>query len=508
MLMLVGTETNTALQFAQQIQFRLQRYGHSSRLLLADDVDVIRDCSFVVSTYGQGEMPKTIKKLWARLMKKDAPRVNATIFIYGVGDSFYTHYNYAAKKLYRRLIQLGAKAKLVLGDLQDGYASTLKEFSDLIIGTLPVGEFQSIMYKYDLSAGDAVETLEFTNYEQLCVQENKRLTPEDHFQETRHIEFSTNLENVPGDVLNIIPEALNDEVDEVLRLTNWDKDVIWQIRNGYEQCPSNLQKAFSIFCILKYIVDIHALPGPSFFYTLYTSCQELQIERKEEILSRLLALSEFDPMYTLYVSKPKRTCVEVLSDFQDIAKHLDSRHIFDLFPLHQPRQFSIASCKEGQFDLCVALVKYRSIMKLERRGLCTHFLKSLKIGQKVWCKLEKHPLRTKYPLLMIATGTGIAVPRAILHYHQKLHEIDNLDKNLLIFGCRYPDKDNYYKDEFESCIDYRPVYSRVDKIYVQDKFNSILPRLENYKNIIITGSKNLQDFQDIIKVKGVQYEIW
>ena len=504
MLLLVGTETNTAFKFAQQVQFQLQRHGLCSEIKMANEQLNITECAFIVSTYGQGEMPFSIKKLWALLMRQTAEKVSCNITIYGVGDSFYTHYNYAAKKLCRRLEQLGATVKLILGDVQQGYASTLREFVDHLLSKYESSCDLGDMFKYTLQHSKIHDSIEYPDFKRLPVVKNQRLTPIDHFQKTHHIELKTDLSNVPGDVLNIMPISFQHEIEQVLDLTNWKRDQTFAISSGFDQCPGFIQKSFSIEYILKYIVDIHTIPGPAFFYTLYRTCLTLEgIDRKEEVSARLLALSEFDNMYTLYVSKPKRTAVEVLQDFPDIARYLLPLNIFDLFPLHAPRQFSIASCKTGQMDLCVAIVDYATNLKTNRKGLCTHYLSNLEIGAFVWCKLESHPLRIKEPMFMIATGTGIAIPRAIVQYLG--HKASS---STLLFGCRYPDKDAYYKDELEGKVEYLPVYSRIDNKYVQEKYKENDFKLEKYKNIIITGSRNLQDFQDIIKLRGVQYEIW
>eukprot|EP00835_Amoeboradix_gromovi_P001431 NODE_65_length_23997_cov_0.327601.p3 type:complete len:504 gc:universal NODE_65_length_23997_cov_0.327601:10848-9337(-) len=503
MILLVGTETNTAYKFAQQIQFQLQRKGHASEIKMANEQLIISDCAFIVSTYGQGEMPSSMKKLWARIMRRNADRIQANISIYGVGDSFYQQFNYAAKKLNRRLQQLGANVVLVLGDSQQGYASSLRMFCDHLLSKFDVHNDLGDMYKYNLDISDSQDSISYPNYIQLRVQVNNLLTPKDHFQKTHHIEFTTELLNLPGDVLNIMPISLTNEVEKVLQLTTWRRDELYKISNGYDTCPGYLLKSFSIEYILQYIVDIHTQPGPSFFYTLYRTSLLLKIDRKTEIADRLLALSEFDNMYTLYVTNPKRTAVEVLQDFPSIVKHLDPRHIFDLFPLQAPRQFSIASCKAGQMDICVAVVEYATSLKTKRLGACTQYLANLAAGDFVWCKLESHPLRVKAPVLMIATGTGIAIPRAIVQ-----HLENSSNSSTLIFGCRYPEKDAYYKEELESKVKYIPVYSRVHHKYVQEVYNDLKMDLGQFANIVITGSKNLQDFQDLIKLKGVQYEIW
>ena len=505
MRLIVGTETNTALIFAQQIQFQLIKHGQSVDIVMGNELENCKEifgCSFILSTYGQGEMPSSIIKLWMQLMSKNPPSINGTVCIYGVGDSFYNQYNYAAKKLNRRLQQLGINTKLVLGDSQQGYTSTLREFTELLLSQLGKETIREDLSKFVVQLSDKlVIPINYLDYEQLELIVNKRLTSKDHFQSTHHLELKTTTSNVPGDILAIIPQSIPSEVQLVLELTGWDPELSIKLENGIQTVPSYLSGSYSIEYILTHIVDIHALPGPSFFYVLYQAGKDLELERKTEILNRLLALSDFDDMYTLYISKPKRTAVEVLIDFESIVRHVNCKFIFDLFPFHSPRQFSIASCLPNQFDLCIAVVQYKTTMKTDRIGLCTTYLKNTKENDLIWCKLIKNPIRVKAPLLMIATGTGVAIPRAIMH------QIGSSLQSIFIFGCRLPNVDDYYKNEFEQ-LNYIPVYSRIDNMYVQDKYEALNIDLNNFKNIVITGSKNLQDFQTKIKLKGVQYEIY
>lgn len=66
---------------------------------------------FVVSTTGQGEVPKNGRKFWKGLLRRQLPpgclaAVQFTTF--GLGDSSYSKFNWAARKLHKRLEQLGA----------------------------------------------------------------------------------------------------------------------------------------------------------------------------------------------------------------------------------------------------------------------------------------------------------------------------------------------------------------------------------------------------------------
>jgi sulfite reductase alpha subunit-like flavoprotein len=78
---------------------------------------------FLVSTSGQGELPANMRKNWRKLLNARIPAnwlSSLKIACFGLGDSSYQKYNFAVKKLARRLSQLGADQVLstALGDDQ------------------------------------------------------------------------------------------------------------------------------------------------------------------------------------------------------------------------------------------------------------------------------------------------------------------------------------------------------------------------------------------------------
>lgn len=67
--------------------------------------------AFLVSTTGDGEIPTSMVTFWRFLLIKDLPtdslsKVKFTLF--GLGDSSYSKFNYAGRKLRSRLLQLSA----------------------------------------------------------------------------------------------------------------------------------------------------------------------------------------------------------------------------------------------------------------------------------------------------------------------------------------------------------------------------------------------------------------
>ena len=62
---------------------------------------------FIVSTTGDGEMPQSMKSFWNFLAIKDLPKdsLKAVRFsVFGLGDSSYSKFNYAGRKLRSRIL--------------------------------------------------------------------------------------------------------------------------------------------------------------------------------------------------------------------------------------------------------------------------------------------------------------------------------------------------------------------------------------------------------------------
>jgi sulfite reductase alpha subunit-like flavoprotein len=64
--------------------------------------------------------------------------------------------------------------------------------------------------------------------------------------------------------------------------------------------------------------------------------------------------------------------------------------LVEMFAPIKPRSFSIASSpKSGKLEVLVAVVEYRTILKVTRKGLCSNWLKKLKIDDRIWLGLKK-----------------------------------------------------------------------------------------------------------------------
>ena len=100
-------------------------------VLAMDDYEVTelpnaRRVVFVTSTMGQGDPPANVRLFWRFLLRKSLPADSLSrlaFACFGLGDSHYQKYNVVAKKLAKRLLNLGARPILDLGLGDDQHPS-------------------------------------------------------------------------------------------------------------------------------------------------------------------------------------------------------------------------------------------------------------------------------------------------------------------------------------------------------------------------------------------------
>ncbi|KAB1209832.1 NADPH-dependent diflavin oxidoreductase 1 [Morella rubra] len=138
LLILYATQTGNALDAAERVAREAERRACLVKLLSMDEYDVSSlpyegTVIFVVSTTGQGDTPDPMKVVfWRFLLQRHLSKdwlEGVCYGVFGLGDSGYQKYNFVAKKLDKRLSDLGAMAIVEkgLGDDQhpSGYEAAL-----------------------------------------------------------------------------------------------------------------------------------------------------------------------------------------------------------------------------------------------------------------------------------------------------------------------------------------------------------------------------------------------
>lgn len=124
---LYGSQTGTAQDLAEYVWRESKRFYFTGTVTSMDKYNIPdlineRFMVFVCSTTGQGDEPDNMKSFWKCLLRKSLPSdlLNGLhCAVLGLGDSSYEKFNFVAKRLNKRLQQLGAKILIPIGLCDD-----------------------------------------------------------------------------------------------------------------------------------------------------------------------------------------------------------------------------------------------------------------------------------------------------------------------------------------------------------------------------------------------------
>jgi sulfite reductase alpha subunit-like flavoprotein len=330
--------------------------------------------------------------------------------------------------------------------------------------------------------------------------ENKRMTPLDHWQDVRQLTFVLSDENAydPGDIVNIWPKNFPEDVQTLIDLQGWadvaDKLVTFvPTAPDFYAADNLLSEVPGLFPphdptlrdLLIHNLDFTAIPNRFFFETISHSTND-PMHRE-----RLLDFT--NPAYTDefydYTSRPRRSILEVLQDFPSVK--LPWQRVCHYFPLIRPRKFSICSGGtlknrhlkgEMKFQLLVAIVKYKTVLKKVRQGLCSRYLAALPARTRLQISFSESKLghdicRPDRPLILVGPGTGIAPCRSLIWERANYNiegNVKHIADSILFYGGRNKEKDYFYENEWAfphlRLTNVYTAFSRdqKEKIYVQD----------------------------------------
>ncbi|XP_014607218.1 PREDICTED: NADPH-dependent diflavin oxidoreductase 1-like [Polistes canadensis] len=562
---LYASETGTAQDVAEQIWKRAKRKGLNSMVSALDDYDLtnfgLEDLMvFVVATTGQGDPPDNMKQFWRFLLRKSLPPSmlsNVRYGVIGLGDSSYKKFNFAAKKLNKRLAQLGGIELLPIGladdqhDLGIDAVLTLwvKKFWEKIASIYNIPEIsihdnvEGIIERYKVTVLDDhkekslmetahyLETDIYTREMDLkndmkigTVIDNIRTTAEDHFQDVRLIKIlKEDIIYEPGDIIYVRPKNSLKQIEKFFNVLNDNNillypDMIVQVSKKEIKVPYVLRQTLTLGEIVAQYWDLSYKPRRSTFEVLH---QISENDLEKEKLHEFTIPSGQEELYN-YVNRPRRNIIEVLADFPHTTSKLNIQILFEIMSPIKPRAFSIASSMrstKNEIHILVAVVNYKTKILERRLGLCSNWLANLKVNSKIifWIRKGTFIFPSNVPKILIGPGTGIAPFRSLLLEEAATKQ--DLSTCLLFFGCRYKEKDYHCKEDFINLarttdLKLFSAFSRdqEDKIYVQHiiRENKSLcwEFLQNGANIYLAGSsKNMpnnvrDEFIDLIKENG------
>ncbi|OBT69267.1 hypothetical protein VE03_02025 [Pseudogymnoascus sp. 23342-1-I1] len=583
-LILYASETGTSEDAAHLLGGIAQRLRFATRVAAMDgggvNVNELRKYTIVVlaiSTTGQGDLPANGRKLWKSLLRRSIPagylrHVDFTTF--GFGDRSYAKFNWAARKVHRRLQQLGANEFYARGEGDEqheegtdgafvpwslGFKKHLVENYPLPGGIEPIPDEEYLPPKYILKilnpetdldtqaqnetspnmnegindpchkepfdAADLItdetpppdDILEIPGHRVLTLTKNIRITSDDHFQDVRHLalEIEGNIRYQPGDILTLYPKNFPADVNSLIALQNWasiaDKPLAVIDSAAHPTSPPFTAALLDLHFpvgrpptlrdLLTHNLDITAIPRRSFL----GACAHFTTDETHKTKLQEFSNPAFTDEYFDYTTRPRRSILEILHDFPTIQ--LPFAHALALLPRLRGRQFSISSGgalrqpngnETTIFHLTIALVRYRTVLRKIRQGVCSRYIASLQPGALLAATLSDGSLNVTAedslllhrPLLLIAPGTGVAPMRSLiwerdqlLTQEDELRAIEVGDENVaaevpraktvLVFGGRNRKGDFLYEHEWQDYklgVDVLVAWSRDqrEKVYVQD----------------------------------------
>lgn len=573
---LYGSQTGNAEDMAKRIGRKAKYLGYRILVEAIDDFPLKmlpkQNLSiFVCSTTGHGQEPENMKNFYNFIRRRDLPNdclSSLKFAVYGLGDSSYAKFNYVSKILFKRLVGCGAKPiqELVLGDEQhelgcDGIIypkldelwqklediSCLSKIGDSLAivenddsDLMPANSYEAaLLTDCDLSPEHPRDEFRRDFIERYKMKTayctlNQRLTPDTHFQDTRHLAFRSDedIKYEPGDVCVILPANSDTNVKQFIETLNLNpnqrfsltkKDANYMVNYLYDFIPDGLR----IIDLVKYYLDIQSVPKRSFFEYLWPfSDNELERNKLKEFAST----EGQEEMYE-YCVQPKRNILEVLLDFPQTVKNIKFEYIFDLIPPIKPRSFSIASSLSAhphEIHLLVGVVEYRTRMRQPRKGLCSNYLAQIAPVDSIDSnqtslnsRLRFFIARTSFklpkddstPIIMVGPGLGLAPFRSFIEDRSSRKDRasgqETTGYNHLFFGCRYHKADFYFEGELlqyvkEDALEMRVAYSREgSKEYVQDLMkgeSELIYTLIMKKGAILYVAGNSKLPEDIRKV--------
>ncbi|KZM23568.1 NAPDH-dependent diflavin reductase [Ascochyta rabiei] len=488
-LVLYGSETGNAQDVAQEMGRLAERLRFDTEVAELNAVSLKQLLHhhlvlISISTTGQGDLPPNSQLFWkalrsARLRPGCLQRMRFASF--GLGDTSYPKYNWAHRKLYNRLVQLGAQPICDRGESDeqhpegiDGsflpWTTTLRhrllEEYPLPEGTDPIPDNVLLDPKWLLdyadkndaataddhavpqTNGDTVDVpsgdlLDVPGGHTANITSNERVTPTTHWQDVRHLTLDIEGSHayVPGDVLTIYPKNFPSDVDQFLAIMDWtpiaDRRIHFTPSSPAVAPTARLPiptfsstSTTTLRQLLTNNLDILSIPRRSFFAQLahYTN--------DEFHKARLLEFTDpeyIDELYD-YTTRPRRSILEVLQEFESVK--IPWQRVCSIIPTLRGRQFSIASAmteipatesgdgKSTRVELLIAIVKYKTVIKRIRQGVATRYIASFRPSQKITVSLSRGGLgvtqkELERPVVMVGPGTGVAPMRALIQQRMR-----------------------------------------------------------------------------------------
>jgi len=434
-----------------------------------DQVAHIRNMLIAVSTHGEGDPPAVVEDFYNFMHSPDAPSMKGARFsVLALGDSSYKDYCKTGHDFRKRLLELGSEeiSPLVECDIdyEENAMNWVREavasFENILpkTGIINEKEFAFEINKIE-TGSDGVYYAE--------VKDIQLLTSPDFLKRTFHLVLSVEKfasSFFPGDSFGIYAHNSRLLVDKLLKNLRFDGTHALIDGKSRKLLKEALISDYEITVITPVVVEKYAELIQSNELTAFISDK-----------SMLGLYCETSDVLDLVTDFPSEISPE---DFVSILRKLN------------PRLYSVANSPQvfpDEVHFTVGLMEYEHKNR-RHSGVCTtYFSDRINIGDTIPVFLEANENfritdEDSKPVIMIATGTGIAPFRGFLQYRD--HKKATGD-NWLFFGDRHAESDFLYQNELEGYLE-KGILTRLNTAFSRDQAEKIYVQhqmLENSKEL-------------------------
>ncbi|AYN24651.1 assimilatory sulfite reductase (NADPH) flavoprotein subunit [Buchnera aphidicola] len=460
-----ASQTGNATLLAKRFNEYLNNENKKTNLVNVSDYNFkkIKNEKFlvlIISTQGEGEPPEEALSFYKFIMSKKAPRLDNLYYsIFGLGDISYDLFCQSGKDFDKRFSELGAKRLLNRLDADIEYEENYIKWSkDLLFSINQIDiPFLKKNNKDNLINGLNV----YTKYKpaSATILVNQKITGRNSTKDVHHIEIDISDLNIiytPGDALGVWYQNSSQLINQILKLLSIDTFDKVQVKDKLITVFEALKNNFELTINTKHIVQKYA--------------DITQNKFLQKIISN-------DKDLNNYVKQ-----TPLLNMINDYPKKLSSQQLINILRPLKPRLYSISSSQSETSDevhITVGVVKKIISGSLHLGGASGYLSQFLKVDDSIKIFIEKNnnfrlPENKDLPIIMIASGTGIAPFRSFM---QQRDNDGSKGKNWIFFGNPNFTEDFLYQLEWQRFLKnglltkMSLAWSRdqKQKIYVQDK---------------------------------------
>lgn len=508
---LYGSNTGTCQALAQKLSTRAKQSGFKPTVMEMDAAmgSLPKDQPVVIITASYEGQPcdnATRFIAWLESGKDEKVFAGVNFAVFGCGHKDWVNTFHRIPKLVdAKLGDLGGSRIVPMGSTDVSQGTIFDDFDawvekDLWPALAPSGAYT------EPSALPSTVTLELLpqsreahlqqNLQWANVLDVQQLTGPDQ-PEKRHIEIElpSGTSYQAGDYLAVLPMNPEDTVKRAIKRFNLPWDGVCTITDaGPSILPVNCP--MPLFDLLRGYVEL-SLPATVKDTTILASHASNPSEA-----SKLKGLSDPDKHSSAILTK-RISILDLLHKYPSVDLPFN-QFLAMLQPL-KPRQYSISSSplsSPGSCTVTYSVIDTASLSdpSIAFQGASSTYLKSLKSGDKVLVgvrstnktfRLPRNPETT--PIVMFGAGSGIAPFRGFVQERAVMMREGGrkLAPAVLFLGCRTPEGDALYADEFRE-------WEKLGAVEVHYAFSQS-PRDSE-------GCRYVQD--RIVKDKGLVVEMW